>query len=82
MKLSRLCLGDLVCIPLGKDSGSAVPRSDLRESSFSAADGWDLEMVTPGVFVVLRDGMPEPVTIGSSDYTYVEMPPKKKAKAA
>jgi hypothetical protein len=73
MKLSRLVFDDIVCVPGAKDSGSAVARTDMREASFDAADGWLLERTAPMTFAMYREGMPAVVTIEGFPASYVEV---------
>lgn len=83
MKLARLHLGDMVCIPLGRDNGSGAPRSDLRDQSFSVEEGWVLEWLPKDrVFHVWREGMPDVVVVDEYGNSYVELPEPKKVKAA
>lgn len=70
-KLASLWLDDTVVIPFGKDNGSGLPRTHVRDSSFQAEDGWDIRETLPGVFSITRDGMAEVVTIGGYGYSYV-----------
>lgn len=60
MKLAAVYFDDTVCIPSGKDVGGGVSRQDLRESTFSAADGWELRRVEKGVYSLWREGMERP----------------------
>lgn len=79
MKLARLDLDAVVCIHLGKSLGGAgEARHDVRDSTFTAADGWDIRETLPGVFSLHREGMPEVVTLGGYGYSYVRvaLPPE------
>jgi hypothetical protein len=78
MRLSAVYFDDTVCIPGGKDVGGGMARQDLRESTFSAADGWDITMLTEGGvhFSIFREGMERACIIGGYGYTYVTAPPK------
>lgn len=71
MKIVSLHLDDMVVISLGKSVGTDQARVDLRDSSFHAADGWDIRETLPGVFSLVCEGMPEPVTVGGYGYSYV-----------
>jgi hypothetical protein len=71
MKLAAVYFDDTVCIPGGKDVGGGASRQDLRESSFSAADGWDLWLVGEDKFSVHREGMASVCIVGGYGYTYV-----------
>lgn len=72
MKLSAVYFDDTVVIPGGKDLGSGQPRQDLRESSFHAVDGWEIEEVREGVFRLFQVGMVKPCMVGGYGYTVVE----------
>ncbi len=72
MKLSAVYFDDTVVIPGGKDTGSAQPRQDLRESSFHASEGWTLERVERGVYRIWSEGMPKPAHVEGYGSTYVE----------
>ncbi len=82
MKLARLHLGDMVCIPLGRDNGSAQPRSDMRDQSFAAADEWELERLPDGTFRIWREGMPEVVNVDAYGNSWVEVAPNEMVAAA
>lgn len=74
MKLASVYFDDIVVIPGGKDNGSGEGLQPLRESSFHAADGWSITMLTApaGVsFSLFREGMPAPVTVGGYGFSYV-----------
>jgi hypothetical protein len=89
MKLAAVYFDDTVCIPGGKDIGGGMARQDLRESTFSAADDWDLWYLGEDKFSVHREGMPGVCIVGGYGYTYVvaeqtdtgaPLPPKKARK--
>lgn len=74
MKLVSLYLDDVIVVPKGKDLGGGSPRTDLRDSSFQAADGWQITQVSPGLFSLFTEGMPHAVMVGGYGYTYVPEP--------
>ncbi len=83
MKLARLHLGDMVCIPLGRDNGSGQPRSDMRDQSFSVEDGWELTRgPTDRVFRIWREGMPDIVAVDEFGNSWVEVAPAEVSKKA
>ena len=69
MKLATLNLDDMVVIPGGKRLGEDT-FTDLRDSVFRAADGWEIHETLPGTFSVTCAHMAEAVTIGGYGYTY------------
>jgi hypothetical protein len=71
MRLSAVYFDDTVCIPGGKDVGGGASRQDLRESTFSAADGWSIERESPGVYSLHREGMKARVYVEGYGSTYV-----------
>ncbi len=71
MKLASVYFDDHVVIPGGKDLGGGLARSDLREASFHAADGWDIEW-DGALFTLWCEGMPRPVKVGGYGFTFVE----------
>lgn len=70
MKLASVYFDDNVCIPGGKDTGGGV-RHDLRESSFHASDGWDIEWDGHVLFTLWHEGMPTPARVGGYGFTFV-----------
>lgn len=70
-KLASLWLDDIVVVPAGMETGIGQPRVDYRDTSFHASEGWDIRETLPGVFSLLREGMPAPVTVGGYGYSYV-----------
>ena len=72
MKLSALYLDDNVAVPGWTRVAGGV--STGRDSSFNATDGWDIERVEPGVYRLMREGMPAPVCIEGYGASYVELP--------
>ncbi len=71
VKLSSRCLDDIVAIPGAKDMGSAETPQVLRESSFHASDGWDIERVQIGAYRLFREPMKKPCTIEGYGATWV-----------
>jgi len=71
MKLAALYFDDTVVIPGAKDLGAGTPRQDLRESTFHASEGWQLDEVEDDVFRIWREGMPSACIVGGYGYTYV-----------
>lgn len=69
MKLSALYLDDNVAVPGWTRVAGGVNTG--RDSSFTAIDGWDIERVEPGVYRLMREGMPEPVCIEGYGASYV-----------
>ena len=74
MKLAAVYFDDTVVIPGGKDLGSGQKRQDLRESTFHASEGWDLERVEPGVYRLRCEGMAEPAYVEGYGSTFVKAP--------
>lgn len=76
MRLACLYLDDVVVVPGAKDNGAGLPRSDLRESSFHEAEGWDIYKVAPNEFTLWREGMPKTVHVEgyARTYTMSELP--------
>jgi hypothetical protein len=76
VKLSAVYFDDTVCIPGGKDVGGGMSRQDLRDSTFLAAEGWDIGLCTSecgnGVhFSLWREGMAAAAIVGGYGYTYI-----------
>lgn len=72
MKIASLWLDDIVVVPGGRELGGDH-RTDLRDASFHASEGWQIhETSSPGVFTVQREGMTDPVIIGGYGYSYVK----------
>lgn len=76
MRLASLWLDDIVVVADGRELGGDH-RSDLRDASFHASEGWEIRETLPGVFSLQREGMSEPVTIGGYGYSYVRAPASK-----
>lgn len=76
MRLAAVYFDDTVCIPGGKDVGGGMARQDLRDSCFHANDGWSINEIRDGVFVLHREGMAEAATVGGYGYTYTMAPPE------
>lgn len=72
MKIQSIWFDDLVVIAGAKDLGSAHAPQDLREQSFHASEGWDIEQAEAGVFRLFRAPMTKPVTVGGYGYSYVQ----------
>jgi hypothetical protein len=71
MKLAAVYFDDTVCIPGGKDVGGGASRQDLRESTFSAADGWQIDWDGHVLFTIWREGMPSVAKVGGYGFTFV-----------
>jgi hypothetical protein len=80
MKLAAVYFDDTVCIPGGKDVGGGASRQDLRESTFSAADGWSIHLRAQPArgdgpvavyFELWREGMPAPAFVGGYGFTFI-----------
>jgi hypothetical protein len=73
MKLALLRFDDMVTVPGGKVLGSDMV-GDACESTFRAADGWDLDEVTEGVFTLRAAHMPAAFIVGGYGYSYFAAP--------
>ncbi len=69
MKLRALYLDDNVAVPGWTRVAGGVNTG--RDSSFDAAEGWDIERIEPGVYQLMREGMPEPVRVEGYGASYV-----------
>lgn len=74
MKLSVLRFDDMVTVPGGKRIGDNMV-GDACEATYRAADGWEITMVSPGVFTLQSECMPEAFTLGGYGYGYYPAPP-------
>ncbi len=72
MKLSALYLDDNVAVPGWTRVAGGVNTG--RDASFNAAEGWDIERIEPGVYQLMREGMPEPVRVEGYGASYVVLP--------
>lgn len=70
MKLAYLAFDDMITVPGGRRLGEDSI-GDACESTFRAADGWDLRMLERGVFTLRSDCMTEALTVGGHGYRYV-----------
>ena len=76
MKLVAVYFFEAPVIAAGKEHGSGVGRTDLRDmTTFHVDDGWDIDWdPSTREFRLYHDGMPDPVYVGATDYSRVEMP--------
>lgn len=76
MRLARLHLVRMVTVPGGKLLGE-TQFGDACESTFSAADGWELhETSTQGVFSIRAPHMLQAMVVGGYGYTYMIASPE------
>lgn len=74
MRLSLLRFNDMmVTVPGGRMTGADLA-SDICESSFRAADGWEIHRVSQGVFTLRAEHMPSAYTVESAECGYFPAP--------
>lgn len=70
MKLAAVYFDDTVVIPGAKDIGGGTFQ-DLRESSFHASDGWDIDWDGRVLFTLWREGMANVAKVGGYGFTFI-----------
>lgn len=75
MKLAYLAFDDMITVPGGRRLGEDSI-GDACESTFRAADGWDLRQTSEGVFTLRSECMLDAMTVGGHGYRYIPEPPE------